>query len=353
MTFLLGIDGGNSKTLAVLADETGWIHGIGRSGGSNHQSSQGLKHAMAQVRLAAERALQSADIGDVPPEVAFCCMAGADLPEDFGLLLPALQDLCLAANTGLDNDTVAALRSATDAPNAVVVVWGSGTNAMGRNAAGACIRLPGLGWISGDWGGGATLTQEAIALVARAHDGRGEATMLTPLVLAALDVPDADEMIRKLYFTQAATLDSGDGAVSLDDREDENVSTIHLTPLIFQAAHAGDPVACNLVTRSGLEVATTAVALLRRLELLDRPADVVLAGSVFKGEGSILLDTVRTQLALSAPRCRIVVPVVEPAIGALYCAMDRLGISVGTAVRERARESYEFITRRIQAEVRI
>ena len=351
MSYVLGVDGGNSKTLAVVADGAGRVLGVGRSGGSNHQAPGGLPRAMEQVRRAAWRALGTAGVSTEEVAGTYYCLAGADLPEDFDLLQTALRDLSLGAQMGLNNDSVAILRSGTEGPNAVAVGWGSGITAVGRNAEGQEIRLPALGWISGDWGGGADLAHEAIWLVARAHDGRGEPTMLEDVVLQALKVPTVDEMIRKLYFDLESTLEPYREEASPEDVEEEEPYTVHLTPLVFQAANAGDRVARELVARSGAEVAITAAALLRRLGLIDLPADVVLGGSVFKAEGSLLLDTVRDRLAEAAPRARIVIPDVEPVVGVAFCAMDMLEIPVDRAVRERARRTYELVAGKAGAEV--
>lgn len=322
MRYVLGVDGGNSKTLAVVVDEKGSVHGVGRSGNSNHQGI-GLEAAMREVRRAAEGALQIAGINPSSISSAFCALAGADLSEDFDALNPALARLQLAPVVELDNDSMAALRAGTDCPDAVVVVWGAGTNGAGRNKAGATIRLPALGSISGDWGGGGDFGRDAIWIVARAHDGRGRPTVLTDLVLNALGLDDVDEMIRGLYL-----------------RLIPSVKVIELAPLVFQAADAGDPVASELVVRGGEEVATTAHALLLRLDLLETAAHVVLAGSMFRAEGPLFLSTIWGTMGEMAPYARIVRPDVEPVVGAAFRALDLLGLSVDTTVRERARRSY-------------
>jgi N-acetylglucosamine kinase-like BadF-type ATPase len=334
MRYVLGVDGGNSKTLAVVGDESGEILGVGRAGGSNHQEL-GLDGAMAGIQAAAEAALAGAGVRAAGLDVVFYALAGADLPEDFELLLPGLHDLGFGRRIGLNNDSAATLRSGADNPNALVVGWGSGTNAMGRNARGQEIRLPALGDISGDWGGGDDLAREAIRLVARAHDGRGRPTLLTGLVLAALGVPDVDEMIRTLYFKQA-------------DRD----YLRSVTPLVFRAANAGDGVARELVERAAEEVAVTALALLRRLGLIEVPADVVLGGSVFRAEGPLLLDAVRVRLEVAAPLARVVVPDIEPVVGAYFCGLDMAGCPVDGDVRERARASYDRVAGRAATEVR-
>jgi N-acetylglucosamine kinase-like BadF-type ATPase len=323
MRYVLGMDGGQSKTVAVVADETGLVLGVGRSGNCNYQG-QGIETAMTEVQTAAEGALAMAGLSRV--SVAFYSVAGADLPEDFAVLRPAIGGLDLADRTIVDNDIVAALRSGTESPDAVAVGWGSGTNALGRNAAGQEVRLPALGQISGDWGGGADLGREAIWLVARAADGRGEPTALTELVLPALGVATAEEMIRRLYLTKVPAKE-----------------ILDLAPLVFRAARDGDAVARKLVERSGEEVVVTALALLRRLDLLGNVADVVLAGSIFRGEGTLLLDTVRGRLAAEAPLARIVIPELDPVLGSLLCALDALGVPTSEDVRRRAQESYETL----------
>jgi N-acetylglucosamine kinase-like BadF-type ATPase len=334
MGYVLGVDGGNSKTLAAVGDDTGTILGVARAGGSNHQGL-GLAEAMEHIRAAADGAVARAGLAPYELDVAYYALAGADLPEDFALLRPALEDLRFGNAVGLNNDSAASLRSGTDNPNAVVVGWGSGANAMGRNAAGQEIRLPALGEISGDWGGGDDLAREAIRLVARAHDGRGMPTALTEIVLGLLQVPDVDEMIRTLYFRR----------VSPDFLR-------RLTPLIFRAADQGDAVARALVERAAEEVAVTALALLRRLGLTGVQADVVLGGSVFRTESPLLLHGVTDRVQEAAPLARVVVPEIEPVVGSYFWGLDMAGIAVHGDVRARARRSYEAAAGRTATEAR-
>ncbi|MBV9281226.1 MAG: ATPase [Chloroflexi bacterium] len=327
MRYLLGVDGGNSKTDAAVADRTGAVLGIGRAGSGSHQAI-GLAPAMVQIRCAAEGALHQAGVEPGTVDAAAYCLAGADLPQDFDLLRPALDGLALARRTALHNDTAAALRAGTDEPDAVAVVLGAGTNAAGCSAEGREIRLAGLGWLSGDWGGGDAIGQEAVRLSVRAWDGRGPETALQGMILEALGVPDVESLIARLYF---------DDAVRSGVRD--------LTPLVFEAAERGDSVARDLVRRVAEEAAVTATALLRRLDMLRRPADVVLAGGVFRARGRLLVDTVREELRARVPLARAVVPQVEPVLGALLCAMDMCQIQVNREMRERMAESFRRLER--------
>jgi N-acetylglucosamine kinase-like BadF-type ATPase len=328
MSHILGVDGGGSKTLAVLGDVTGTILGVGRAGGSNYQGP-GIEAAMREIRRAVEDAMRMTQAMHPQLDTASFCLAGADLPEDFELLRPALIELGLTGTIDLHNDMMANLRAGSDNPNAVVVGWGSGTNAMGRNAAGREIRLPALGWYSGDWGGGDDLARDAIWLVARAHDGRGRSTALTEPVLRILGVPTADAMIHTLYVQH------------VHQRELDWRTLRMLPPIVLQVAADGDPEARALIERAADEVSASATALLCRLDLLAVSADVVLGGSVFRGPGAFLVDLVRPRLSERAPLARIIVPDVEPVIGAFFCALDACSAPVTAEVRARARSSYE------------
>jgi N-acetylglucosamine kinase-like BadF-type ATPase len=319
---VLGVDGGNSKTLAVLADSGGTALGVGLGGSGNHQG-RGMERAIAEIGGAAHAAIRTA--GKQPHEIdaAFYALAGADLAEDFALIQPELAALGLGRRWEVDNDTMAGLRAGSSSPDAVVAVVGAGNNAAGRNAAGESIRLPGLGWISGDWGGGGALAQEAVRLVMRAWDGRGRPTALSDMVLKALGTHDIEELILALYH-----------------QEIRASQLLEITPLIFEAAAAGDPVAQGIVERQAEEVVETVGALLRRLGLAGRPSDVVLAGSVFRDRTGLLVDSIRRRMSEHFPEAAVVVPVLEPVLGAVLCGMDLLNLEVGEDVRERLAKSY-------------
>jgi N-acetylglucosamine kinase-like BadF-type ATPase len=319
---ILGVDGGNSKTLAAVADATGQVHGVGRSSGGNHQN-KGLGPAMEQIALACDAALSRAGLQRRDVEVAYYSLAGADLDDDFALLNPALAELAMGRRYALANDTVAGLRAGARRGDCVVVIVGSGTNAAGRNAEGTTIHLPGLGWLSGDWGGGGDLAREAVSLAAREWDGRGRPTALTKLVLEMLDVPTMDAAILAVY---QGRMQPG--------------RFLDLVPQIFEVAVAGDAVARELVERQAEEVVTTAGALIRRLGLTDRPCDVVLAGSVFRDRTGLLVAEVRARLAERYPQAEAIVSELEPVLGAVLCGFDLLGLETGQPVRERLFSSY-------------
>lgn len=313
MRYVIGVDAGNSKTFALVAEESGRIVGFGRAGPGNHQTV-GLDQAVCEIRKACAEALYKAHASR-PVDTGVFGLAGADLPEDFALLERTIRELRLAKSIRVENDTVVALRAGTSQPWGVVVVCGAGFNAAGIAPDGRKFRLPGLGWISGDWGGGWELAREAVRQVARAWDGRGKPTLLTHLVLRALGVKSVEEMISALYHARL-----------------EEKRLLDLVPLVFEAASRGDEVAKSILVRLGEEVGLAAGAVIRALGLEHSEVEVVLAGGVFKGNSPDLLETASQIVHGLAPRARLVFPRFAPVVGAVLLALEDLGIPVITKV---------------------
>ncbi len=321
MRYVLGIDGGNSKTLAVLCDVRGSILGVGRGGGSNHQTS-GLERSMDTIRAVSEQAITSAGIDGAAVDVLSCGLAGADLPEDFELLRPRLAQLGTGRRVELRNDSLVGLRAGTQESWGVVLICGSGFNVAGRAPDGREIVFPALGWISGDSGGGGAIAREMVRLVMRADDGRGKPTALTQMVLEALGSASPFELMLELYHERI-----------------EPDRVLHLVPLLFEAAERGDAVAQDLIIGTGEELAVAASAAIRRLELQSLPVQVVLSGGVFMGRGPLLLDTIRQQVHRTAPGAKLVSLQFEPVIGAVLLGLESGGVQPDEALYSRLHET--------------
>ena len=319
MRTILGVDSGSSKTYALLVNSRGEVLGFGAGGPGNHQTS-GREAAFGEIERAVRGAFEQAKTERA--ELGCFCLAGADLPQDFTMLQGAMEEMQVAEKVIIKNDTFAALRAGLTRSWGVAVICGTGINAAARASDGREYVLPSLGFISGDWGGGWALSQEMIRLVMRAWDGRGEPTLLTNLVLDALQQPSEEALIESLYLEKI-----------------KHRQLIRLVPLIFQAAAAGDKPAADLIVRMGVEVAVTAKALIRRFDMQKLDSEVVLAGGVFKGEGPLLIDTVRKEIQKEAPLAKIRRLDTEPVVGAVYLGLEAAGTEVNEQVRERLKAS--------------
>jgi N-acetylglucosamine kinase-like BadF-type ATPase len=304
----LAIDGGNSKTDAVVGTEDGELLAHVRGPGSCYQVI-GLPAARAVLDdLAREAVIQAGLAPGTVLDHAEVYLAGADLPAEVELLTAAVTEAGWAKEYQLDNDLFAILRAGTAAPDAVAVVCGAGTNCVGRRADGASSRFPALGEISGDWGGGVHLARLALWHAVRGEDGRGPATALSAAVAAHLGRHSVGDVVVDLHL----------GGL---DR-----AAVHtLAPVLFEVARAGDPVAASLVARQVDEVVALATVAARRLDLLQRNFDVVLGGGVLTARHPQLHDGVVAGIAAVAPRARLSVLTDPPVAGAALLALDAWG----------------------------
>jgi N-acetylglucosamine kinase-like BadF-type ATPase len=173
MRYILGIDGGASKTHALVVYQTGCALGFGQAGTGNHQV-RGLESAIHEVESAIRTALSQINPPPVTVDCGYYCLAGADLPEDYTMLQAAVERLGLSRAVVIDNDTMAALRAGLSRSWGVVVICGTGFNGAGKGPDGREVRMPGLGPISGDISGGSAMAYDALRAVMRAWDGRGK-----------------------------------------------------------------------------------------------------------------------------------------------------------------------------------
>ena len=248
---VLAIDAGNSKTDVAVVTADGEVAGTARGGGFRPPAT-GVERALDTLAEAVGRAQEAA--GHVPVAHVSACLANADLPVEEERLAAATAARGWGQAVEVRNDTFAVLRAGLleDAdPRGVAVVCGAGINCAGMVPDGRTARFPALGRVSGDWGGGGGLAEEALWHAARAEDGRGEPTTLARALPAHFGLDTMYALIEALHL----------GHVPPARRHE-------LTPVLFTVAEAGDPVAAGLITRLAEEVATMAAVALDRQRLV-------------------------------------------------------------------------------------
>lgn len=222
----------------------------------------------------------------------------------------------------MHNDTFAILRAGLPPgaePRGVAVVCGAGINCVGMTPDGRTARFPAIGKISGDWGGGGGLAEEALFFAARAEDGRGGPTALAAALPAHFGLSSMYELIEALHLEKIPA-----------------VRRHELSPVLFEVAAAGDPVARSLVERQAEEIVALATVALDRLGLLEAETPVLLGGSVLAARHPQLDDRVRELLADRAPKAVPLVVTTSPVLGAGLLGLDHLCAPDGAYARLRA-----------------
>lgn len=321
MSFVLGVDGGNTKTVALIASYDGRIVGYGRGGCGDIFGSASEEDALEQIDAAVDGALTIAGLERRDLSVACFCLAGADWPEDFTFLRGALRarGLGLAERLIVANDGQGALRAGSDDGTGVVITCGTGLAVAARHASGA-------EWHSGFWAEplcGNELGRRTLRAVYRAELGIAPPTSLTDAVLQRLARADVPALLRRFEGRDAKppTAEELNG----------------LVPLLLDAAEAGDATARAIVSEHGARLAEYGAAAARKVGLDVTSCPLVLNGGVFRHPGSLLEDAVLERLG--RPSGTSLRGGDEPAVGAVLLGMEALGIELRDEVRAALRES--------------
>ncbi|NBM16331.1 N-acetylglucosamine kinase [Streptomyces sp. GC420] len=320
---VLAIDAGNSKTdVAVIDPVDGTVLGSARGGGFQPQraGAEAAVDSLAETVARAAAEAGTAVTGGAPWAAhAAACLANADLPVEERQLATALHGRGWSRTTQVRNDTFAVLRAGVDEPRGVAVVCGAGINCAGMLPDGRTARFPAVGKLSGDWGGGLGLAEEALWAAARAEDGRGGPTALAAALPAHFGLPSMYALIEALHLRRIG-----------------RVRVHELAPVLFAVAAEGDAVARSIVERQAEEIVAMAVVALGRLGLLDEEAPVLLGGGVLAARHPQLDGRVRALLATRAPRATPRVVTAPPVLGAGLLALDDVRASPEAHRRLRA-----------------
>ncbi|MFI0240106.1 N-acetylglucosamine kinase [Streptomyces sp. NPDC016845] len=307
---VLAIDAGNSKTDVAVVAADGSVVALARGGGFQ-PPVVGVETAVDVLAEAVGRAFAQAGVDSVDHVSA--CLANADLPVEEEGLARAVRARGWSGSASVDvrNDTFAVLRAGLleDAePRGVAVVCGAGINCVGMLPDGRTARFPAIGKMSGDWGGGGGLADEALWYAARAEDGRGERTALMRTLPEHFGLSSMYALIEALHL----------GRLPAARRHE-------CAPVLFATAADGDPVARRLVDRMAEEVVAMSTVALRRLGLLEEAVPVLLGGSVLAARHPQLDSRIGELLAARAPKAVVRVVSERPVLGAGLLGLDAVG----------------------------
>lgn len=320
MRAVLGVDGGGSKTHALVADERGEVLGFSSSGRSNWEDT-GLEAAGAALAEAIGGALAAAQVPPGALAASAFGLAGLDWDPDRPMLGALLDPLGLAGPRRLENDSFIALRAGASRPFGVVVIAGTGHVAAGRDPAGRTVRTLGLGPMYGDFGSATDVAEEAVRAVADAYTGRGPATSLSRLLPPLAGCASAEQLLQRLSR----------GLVPLPEA----------APLVLQEAEAGDPACRQIVLHAGASLGESAAVVARRLGLGGQRFEMVMAGGLFRSRNRLLEGALVDTMARQAPQAVPVHLTCRPVVGAALDALDLAGLPTDPGVRDRMVASSE------------
>lgn len=302
----LGVDGGQSRTKAVVGDAEGRIVGRGGAGPCNHVgAAEGRAKLTGALTEAVDQALEPLGVNLATARFAAACFGMSGGPADKRRIIG---ELVRAERIDVTTDAAIALLGGAAGAPGVVVIAGTGSMAYGRNSDGRVARAGGWGYVFGDEGGAFDIVRQALRAALRHEEGWGPATALTELLLAESGAADVNDLLHRFY-TDAFP----------------RPKVAAYSGLVDRAAAEGDPAALDVLRKAGEELAGYGLAVRGNLFLAHEEALVVRVGGVF--ESGFVRDRFDGCLRRHGG-CEPCEPKFDPAAGALIGAYRLAGMAI-------------------------
>jgi N-acetylglucosamine kinase-like BadF-type ATPase len=310
--YVLGIDGGGTKTLGVIADPDGRpLFSI--AGGTSNPQVIGFQKASQVVLKVIQKCCRGVRCQPRDLKAVVVGLAGAGRESDRRRAEIELRKLARKKdfplrNLRIESDARIALEGTLGGRPGIVLISGTGSIGIAKGHDGDIHRVGGWGRAIGDEGSGFAIGRAGLVAVVRSLDGRGQPTILTRLAAKRFGLSSPQRIISKIY----------------QDRFDPSL----LAPLVLKAAQRGDKVSKGILEEAALELVHHVRVLLAKFKQRKNPFSgkrmtVVLLGGMVE-RSNCLSRTLKKKIRLAFPRVDIRPPRGSPAYGAVLLALEQL-----------------------------
>lgn len=322
--YILGFDGGGTKTdcavYTVEGDPVVWK----RYGGTNHEAmKEGFRELEPKLLDLIDDVLRTAGISR--GEVVSCVFgaAGVDITSQKAEFEKIVRKSGLK-NFLVINDSFLGIKAGTPEGIGCCLVNGTGNTVGGIDASGKFQQVGGMGPMFGDAGGAGLIAQGVIRCAYDELFRMGPATVLTDGVMKLLHICGKEDFAEQVY----ARFYTG------------RVADQELVKLLNASAEKGDEVSVAFLKKQGREFAKSLAGCIRLLNFGDK-VDIVLVGSVtLKSKNRIMIDSLKKTLPELTGRQHQFYPLtVPPAAGAILWALERNGKKMSAEERNRILDS--------------
>jgi glucosamine kinase len=313
--YILGVDGGATKTLAAVLDLDRHVLHLGHGGPSN-QDAVGPRAAVQALLGAADEALARAGVAQEQLCAGVLAVAGTDTDAIVRHLRELRTDGWIVVN-----DVVGAWATATGGRPGVGVISGTGSNVFGVGRVGADVRTwraGGWGHLLGDEGSGYWLGAQSIVAALHDRDGSGPPTALSDAALRFFGSPSVEALAASVYTTPLTKAEVAAFAIETS-----------------RLAGEGDAVARGLYAHAAAELGRQVEAVIRHTRLTDA-FPVGLIGSAFRA-GPVFVEPLTAFIHTVAPEADVFPVHMAPVGGSLLLAARACGREQAIPVAELAR----------------
>lgn len=309
LQYVIGVDGGGTKTIAALADLKGRILSQSKSGSSSPRNV-GIKRAVLNITKAVNPLLRKKGV------IISTIITLPAIEEEYRDKKKEILELLrfqrkiskiFKGKIKINSDQLAAFKAGTDEKDGVILIAGTGCVAHGWRGKKEA-KASGWGWLA-DRGSAFWVGQRVFQAVLKDLDKRGEKTLLARLVFQKLKTKNINDFLKKIYS------------------RNPTIIIPRLSIICDKAIQKGDKIAKKIMIEAGEEIALDAKTIIYELNFQKTEFPLVLAGSMFKTK--IFLDTVKKNINKSIPKIRFIRLKKGPVTGAVKLALEQVSINLG------------------------
>ena len=301
--YFIGIDGGGTKTDCILMNAEGEVLGHATAGPSNPLRA-GYAKAWFAMSDAADVVLERAELKSTDIRGICAGIGGAGRESVAKRLSTFLEKSFPNAAVQVTTDLAVTLSAGVGDGEGVILVVGTGSAALGRDAKGKQARAGGRGpWFS-DEGSAFDIGRRAVGAIVRAEEKRGPQTALSDKLLKWLGATDWAHMLDWVIKNPVDVFP-------------------RIFPLVGELGDKGDPVSREILSSSAHTLAELVKSVIDDLHLQDREMPIAKAGGTI-GRSKFFDAAIDAELKKVAPLAHVIPLPVKPAEAAAKMAM-RLG----------------------------
>jgi N-acetylglucosamine kinase-like BadF-type ATPase len=269
MDYVLGVDGGATKTLIWVTDANGKKITEIISGPTNYRDI-GIESSIMNINSGILKAIDKINLKRGTFKSTCFGLAGFDDEADFKIFKKIVFNKRINKfldfkKTILCNDAKIALFAGSNNKNRIIIICGTGISCYGINENGLEAKTTGWDYILGDEGSGYTIGLEGLKVCMRAFDGRGGKTLLSKIILDKLKLKDEIALSRWVYKEPFSK---------------KKIASI--AKLVEKAAEQGDKKCIRIYEDNAKELVLSVSTVVKKLDLRNKYFDLVLSGSLFK-----------------------------------------------------------------------
>lgn len=319
--YVLGVDGGATKTHYALFDNEGNLVSFLKGGPSNHEHfADAYDGTRKELEKSINIMVRSAGLGTKDISYGVFGMAGVDITRQKDDVSQLISDLGIGCFK-VYNDAFLGIKAGSEKGYGVCSINGTGTCCVGIDSLGNHIQIGGTGFMFGDSAGAGFIGEMIVKSVYDSVFRCGKPTLMKEMLLSELKVSEDGlvEAIYKMGYPRRYRLDEMAG-------------------IAYHAANMGDETAIGLLRHVGAEAAECVVGVISRLDYSgEDTVDVIMAGSQYvKGENPSTINEFKRIVTLkSRKKANFILLEAAPVAGAVLWALEELTGSRDRKIREK------------------